>query len=140
MLRRTLLTHFLSIPQDPEARSLIVGVAVAGYYAISAWSQVLVWPASQAPFYKYGWQSCIAIWVLCITMTCTLRYVDVRYLLPKRLAFAEAVDTGEVAVAGHVVANKDSIDGVIVETGDDDDVRKTADVTVKGGLIKDASL
>ena len=67
-------------------------------------------------------------------MTCTLRYVDVRYLLPKRLAFAEAVDTGEVAVAGHVVANKDSIDGVIVETGEDDDVRKTADVTVKGGL------
>lgn len=38
------------IPQDPEARSLVVGVAVAGYYAISAWSQVLVWPASQAPF------------------------------------------------------------------------------------------
>lgn len=38
------------IPQDPEARSLIVGVAVASYYAISAWSQVLVWPAKQAPF------------------------------------------------------------------------------------------
>lgn len=69
------------IPQDPEARSLIVGVAVAGYYAVSAWSQVLVWPASQAPYYKYGWQSCIALWVLVIAMTCTLRYVDVRYLL-----------------------------------------------------------
>ncbi|KAF2217823.1 hypothetical protein CERZMDRAFT_80492 [Cercospora zeae-maydis SCOH1-5] len=120
------------IPQDPEARSLIVGVAVAGYYAISAWSQVLVWPASQAPFYKYGWQSCIAIWVLCIAMTCTLRYIDVRFLLPKRRAFAEAVDTGEVAVAGHVVA-KNSIDGVvIVSTDDADDVdKRTANVTVK---------
>ncbi|ODH26465.1 hypothetical protein ACO22_04595 [Paracoccidioides brasiliensis] len=42
-------------PQDPEARSLIVGVSVAGYYSISAWSQVLVWPASQMPHYKYGW-------------------------------------------------------------------------------------
>jgi hypothetical protein len=41
-----------SIPQDPEARSLIVGVAVAGYYAISSWSQVLVWPATQAPYCK----------------------------------------------------------------------------------------
>jgi hypothetical protein len=42
-----------SIPQDPEARSLIVGVAVAGYYAISSWSQVLVWPATQAPYCKF---------------------------------------------------------------------------------------
>ncbi|ODH48097.1 hypothetical protein GX48_05783 [Paracoccidioides brasiliensis] len=39
-------------PQDPEARSLIVGVSVAGYYSIIAWSQVLVWPASQMPHYK----------------------------------------------------------------------------------------
>jgi hypothetical protein len=42
------------IPQDPEARSLIVGVSVAFYYSISSWSQVLVWPASQAPFCKCG--------------------------------------------------------------------------------------
>jgi hypothetical protein len=40
------------IPQDSEARSLILGVAVAGYCAVSAWSQVLVWPASQAPYYE----------------------------------------------------------------------------------------
>lgn len=74
-------------------------------------------------------------------MTCTLRYVDVRYLLPKRLAFAEAVDTGEAAVAGHIVANKDSTDGVVfVDVEGQDDARKTADVTVKGGLNKDASL
>ncbi|TVY84691.1 putative transporter SEO1 [Lachnellula suecica] len=74
------------IPQDPEARSLIVGVAVAGYYAVSAWSQVLVWPAVQAPYYKYGWQSALVLWVLVIIMTCALRFIDIRYLLPKRLA------------------------------------------------------
>ncbi len=38
------------LPQDPEARSLVIGVAIASYYAISAWSQVLVWPAVQAPY------------------------------------------------------------------------------------------
>jgi hypothetical protein len=66
--------HFLnqpSMPEDPEARSLIVGIAIAGYCAyqdpeilinslllihdistdaISAWSQVLIWPAKEAPF------------------------------------------------------------------------------------------
>lgn len=41
------------LPHDPEARTLIVGVAIAGYYAISAWSQVLVWPATQAPYCKF---------------------------------------------------------------------------------------
>ncbi|EME43861.1 hypothetical protein DOTSEDRAFT_79811 [Dothistroma septosporum NZE10] len=114
------------IPQDPEARSLIVGVSVAGYYAISAWSQVLVWPASQAPYYKYGWQSCIAIWVLCIGMTCVLRYVDVRYLLPKRLAFAAGLERGEVVVAGHAV-----VDGKVVEDGEEDYKKKSVEVVVK---------
>lgn len=96
------------IPQDPEARTLVVGVSVAGYYAISAWSQVLVWPASQAPYYKYGWQSALALLVLVIIMTCTLRFIDVRYLLPKRVAFhatleAQALD-GKNSVSGHAEA------------------------------------
>lgn len=38
------------IPQDPEARTLILGYAIAGVYAIIAWSQVLVWPSSEAPY------------------------------------------------------------------------------------------
>lgn len=112
-------TNPQSIPQDPEARSLIVGVAVAGYYAISSWSQVLVWPATQAPYCKsfaltnvdsashadtgttdkYGWQSSIAIWIVVLTMTCVLRFVDVRYLRPKREAFdAAAYNEGHPAV------------------------------------------
>jgi MFS family permease len=88
------------IPQDPEARSLVVGVAVAGYYAISSWSQVLVWPASQAPFYKYGWQSALALLVLVIMMTSILRFVDVRYLLPKREEFRAALEEDIVASKG----------------------------------------
>ncbi|KAK2776021.1 hypothetical protein FQN53_002915 [Emmonsiellopsis sp. PD_33] len=85
------------IPQDPEARSLIVGVAVAGYYAISAWSQVLAWPASQAPYYKYGWQSALALLVVVIIMTCVLHFIDMKYLLPKRVAFREAAAAAEAA-------------------------------------------
>ncbi|KAK7056520.1 hypothetical protein VNI00_003076 [Paramarasmius palmivorus] len=40
------------IPQDPEQRALVVGVAIALYYAISSWSQVLIWPAKEAPHYR----------------------------------------------------------------------------------------
>ncbi|KPM44466.1 hypothetical protein AK830_g2096 [Neonectria ditissima] len=80
------------IPQDPEARTLIVGASVAMYYAISSWSQVLVWPASEAPYYRYGWQTGLALLALVIIMTCTLRYIDVRYLLPKRLAFRPSLE------------------------------------------------
>lgn len=119
------------VPQDPEARSLIVGVSVAFYYAISSWSQVLVWPASQAPFYKYGWQSCFAIWVLCIAMTCTLRYIDVKHLRPKRLAFAEGVNAGEIVIAGHTIG-KTSVDGDEVERDAEDNRgrKKAVDVRV----------
>lgn len=73
--------NHVSLPQDPESRSLIVGVTIAGYYAISAWSQVLIWPAVQAPYYQHGWQSSIAMWIVVIAMTIILRYIDLRYLL-----------------------------------------------------------
>jgi hypothetical protein len=116
------------IPQDPEARSLIVGVAVASYYAVSAWSQVLIWPASQAPYYKYGWESCIAIWILCISMTCTLRFVDVRYLRPKREAFAETLIASDVEVAGQTaVPAKEEMQG---ET-------KSAEASIRGASLSD---
>lgn len=79
-------------------RTLIVGASIAGYYSISAWSQVLVWPASQAPYCKsnmrnffrvmtksildkYGWQSAISLAVLVVILTVGLRIVDVRYLM-----------------------------------------------------------
>lgn len=99
------------IPQDPEARTLVVGVAVAAYYAISSWSQVLTWPASQAPYYKYGWQSALALLVLLIIMTCTLRFIDVRYLLPKREAFARALEEEqEVRAKVEAVVREEAIE------------------------------
>ncbi|KAH8896357.1 major facilitator superfamily transporter [Thozetella sp. PMI_491] len=82
------------LPQDPEARTLTTGVAVAMYYAVSAWSQVLVWPAVEAPYYRYGWQSSMALWILVIILTCVLRYVDLKFLLPKRNAFMATVIEG----------------------------------------------
>ena len=106
-------------------------MAVAGYYAISSWSQVLVWPATQAPYCKsfvstltlfrtltrtadkYGWQSSIAIWIVVLTMTCVLRFIDVRYLRPKREAFdAATYNEGHPAVIEGVgkVADRSSED------------------------------
>ncbi|EXF81121.1 major facilitator superfamily transporter [Colletotrichum fioriniae PJ7] len=100
------------LPHDPEARTLIVGVAIAGYYAISAWSQVLVWPATQAPYYKYAWQSAIAIGVLVIIMTCVLRYIDAKHLEPKREQFRatiiEAAEAGDRDAADSIA--RDSVD------------------------------
>ena len=49
-LLHQLLHQLHRLTQDLEAKSLIVEIAVAGYDGISAWSQVLVWPASQAPY------------------------------------------------------------------------------------------
>ncbi|KAL7940488.1 allantoate permease [Trichoderma barbatum] len=71
-------------PQEPEQRSLTVGAAIAGYYAVSAWAQVLVWPASQAPYYKYGWQSSIALCALVLILAFLLRIAQVKYIKPKR--------------------------------------------------------
>ncbi|KHN94025.1 Major facilitator superfamily domain, general substrate transporter [Metarhizium album ARSEF 1941] len=67
-------------PQEPEERSLTVGAAIAGYYSISAWSQVLVWPASRAPYYKYSWQSSIAVCALVVVLAVCLRVVDAKHL------------------------------------------------------------
>jgi hypothetical protein len=90
-----------------------------------------VWPATQAPYCKslvptltllrsltrttdkYGWQSSIAIWIVVLTMTCVLRFIDVRYLRPKREAFdAAAYNEGHSAVIERVgkVADRSSED------------------------------
>lgn len=76
--------------------------------------------------------------MLCIAMTCVLRFIDVRYLLPKRLAFAAGLESGEVIVAGHSVA-KDSIEGQVIVDEDGDVKKATTEVTVKDATSKDAS-
>ncbi|KAJ1325889.1 MFS transporter ACS family pantothenate transporter [Microdochium nivale] len=84
------------LPKDPEARSLITGFAVALYYGVSSWSQILVWPAVEAPLYRYGWQSSLALWLLVIIVTCGLRFLDVKYLRPERVAEREAYIEGKI--------------------------------------------
>ena len=95
------------IPQDPEARSLIVGMSVAGYYAFSAWSNILIWPAKEAPYYRHGWQAALGLWILVIVMTCILRFVDVKWLMPRREAFKEALQEAR-AQEGVVVDGVDN--------------------------------
>ncbi|KAK4466849.1 putative transporter [Cladorrhinum samala] len=73
------------LPRDSEARTLIVGYSIAGLYAILTWSQVLIWPASEAPYYKIAWQLSIVFWLLVIIMCCGLRIAEARYFQPKPL-------------------------------------------------------
>ncbi|KAJ6781571.1 hypothetical protein PWT90_01566 [Aphanocladium album] len=94
-------------PTDPEGRTLIVGASIAGYYSISAWSQVLLWPARQAPYLcqdKYGWQSAAALCTLVIVLCVALRIVDVRYLAPERKTDAE--------IAAVIAEDADGLEGV----------------------------
>ncbi|KAL6360035.1 hypothetical protein LRP88_05733 [Fusarium phalaenopsidis] len=81
-------------PQEPEERSLTVGVAIAGYYAVSAWSQVLVWPAKQAPYYKHGWQSSIGLCSFVIMVAVTLRVIELKVIRPKRNNAIEGTEEG----------------------------------------------
>lgn len=42
------------VPRDPEARTLILGYAIAGTYVFIASTQVKIWPASEAPYCECG--------------------------------------------------------------------------------------
>ncbi|KAL6245045.1 hypothetical protein RBB50_007820 [Rhinocladiella similis] len=85
------------LPQDSEARPLIVGAAIAGDYAIAAWSNILMWPAKQAPYYRYGWESAIALLTTAIIMVCVLRWIDGKYLRKQRTEYAAALE-GDIMV------------------------------------------
>ena len=67
-------------PHDAEQRAFILGFSIAFYYAVGAWSNVLIWPASQVPHYKYAWQACIALWLFVILELFALRYVEIKYI------------------------------------------------------------
>ena len=68
------------VPRDSEARTLMVGAAVATYYAISAWAQIFLWPASEAPYYKHGWNSSLILLLFVVVLASVLRFIDVRYM------------------------------------------------------------
>lgn len=68
-------------------------------------------------------------------MTVVLRYIDIKHLLPKRLAFAAGLDSGEIVIAGQSGARQGSLDDEA-----DEDTKKNAGPRVKTASIKDAAV
>ncbi|KAK0642395.1 Pantothenate transporter FEN2 [Lasiodiplodia hormozganensis] len=64
---------------------------------------------------KKGWQLSIGLWILVIAMTSTLRFIDIRYLKPKREAHAETIE-GQV-VEEEVNVERESIKTKGVDAG-----------------------
>lgn len=67
-----------------------------------------------------------------MTMTVVLRYIDIRHLLPKRLAFAAGLDSGEIVIGGQEVVREGSLEDENVG-----DAKKGA--AVKTASVKDAA-
>lgn len=76
-------------PHDAEQRAFTIGFSIAMYYAISSWSNVLIWPASQVPHYRVAWQTSIALWIAVILGLVVLRYVEKKYIRPRNQRIAE---------------------------------------------------
>lgn len=73
---------------------------------------------------------------MCIIMVCALRYIDVRWLMPKRKAFADGIDNGEIVIAGHAVKTDGSDGEAEVVVVDGLDTKQGAKVSVKGEASK----
>lgn len=71
------------LPIDAEQRALTISFAITMYYAINSWSNVLIFPASQAPHYKHGWPVCLALWITSIMVICALRLYDLKVIRPR---------------------------------------------------------
>jgi len=76
-------------PHDAEQRAFVLGFSIAFYYAVGAWSNVLIWPASQVPHYRVAWQCSIALWALVIVLLCALRYTELKFIRPRNRRIAE---------------------------------------------------
>jgi len=111
-------------PHDSEMRAFILGFSIAFYYAVGAWSNVLIWPAVQAPHYRVGWQCCIALWCLVIIELCALRYVELRYIRPRNRRIAEekmeAAESKAREVEGNDLDTKDVNNTITVIPIDDE--------------------
>ncbi|KAK4688214.1 MFS transporter, ACS family, pantothenate transporter, partial [Tremellales sp. Uapishka_1] len=75
-------------PHDAEQRAFILGWAIAFYYAMGAWSNILIWPASEAPHYKAGWKVSIGLWILVIVLLFGLRFFELRVIRPRNRRLA----------------------------------------------------
>jgi len=68
------------LPTDAEQRALMLAMCITGYYAINAWSNILIFPAKQAPHYTHGWPVCLALWITCGIVICLLHIWDVKHI------------------------------------------------------------
>lgn len=65
-------------PTDAEQRALTLGVCISAYYAINAWSNILIFPTKQAPHYKYGWPVCLALYITSALVIVALHIYDIK--------------------------------------------------------------
>lgn len=111
-----------------------MGSTIAAYYAVSAWSQVLIWPAKQAPHYKVGWQVSVALFVCLLIGLVTLRIIDVRYIRPKNHRIAMEKKMAEEDAARQ--ANGYDADDDVKEGYEGDLVIDSKDKVTVGDLAK----
>ncbi|ORX34841.1 major facilitator superfamily domain-containing protein [Kockovaella imperatae] len=99
-------------PHDSEQRAFILGLSIAMYYAVGAWSNILIWPTVEAPHYRHAWQSCIALWCLVIIELILLHQVELRYIRPRNQRIAQ--EKWEAMMAAEV-PNKLSREGETIQ-------------------------
>lgn len=110
------------IPQDPELRTLVVGVAITSDYAIQAWSNPLMWPAEHAPFYLHGYPAAVGLMAGGILTVFAVRWWNEKALKGRREVFRTVIeeerqgngDDGKVGLEGDAVKVGDA---VIQESG-----------------------
>ncbi|KAK1764924.1 major facilitator superfamily domain-containing protein [Phialemonium atrogriseum] len=76
-------------PHDAEARSFCIGFGIAFFYAVGAWSNILVWPASTAPRFPTAWPTTIGLIVMAICLLLFFRYVELKWIRPQNTRIAE---------------------------------------------------
>lgn len=118
-------------PHDAEQRAFIIGFSIAFYYAVGewillrpladspgAWSNVLIWPASQVPHYRVAWQCSIALWCLVIIELCLLRYTELKWIRPRNKQIAADKYDTEPAIDSRKVVDDEFERGVGQEQDD----------------------
>lgn len=134
-------------PHDAEQRAFILGFTIAFYYAVSAWSNVLIWPAGEAPHYSHAWQSSIALWLVVILAACALRFLELRYIRPRnqRIAadkFEDIVDAAKGASVDDAATVGHADDQTVADVEDGKDAKHkdgAADTTVVVAEMTDDS-
>ncbi|BEI88838.1 uncharacterized protein CcaverHIS019_0202000 [Cutaneotrichosporon cavernicola] len=68
------------LPTHAEQRALTLGVCITAYYAINAWSNILIFPTKQAPHYRYGWPVCLALYITSGLVIVALHIYDIKVI------------------------------------------------------------